>query len=104
MVAKKWRKHSPEFKAGVVLELLTGKRSAAELAREKRIKDSLVYKWRNEVVERLPELFSTVAPEAQAEDRIGELERLLGQKTIENEALKKASKWLSSVSTKNERQ
>jgi len=100
---QKWRKHSPEFKAAVVLELLTGKRSVSELAREKRIKDSLIYRWRSEVLERLPEVFAVAAPETQMDERIQELERLLGQKTVENEALKKASKWLSSVSGKSDR-
>ena len=37
---QKWRKHSPEFKEAVELELLSGKRNVSELAREKRIKDS----------------------------------------------------------------
>ena len=87
-MSQKWRKHSPEFKAAVVLELLTGKRSVSEPAREKRVKDAVIYRWRSEVLERLPEVFAVTAPETLVVERIQELERLLGQKTVENEALK----------------
>ena len=97
------RKHSPEFKAAVVLELLTSKSSVAELARAKKVKDSLIHKWRSMALDRLPELFTTTSPETVVDERIQELERMLGQLTVENAALKKASKWLSSVSTRNGR-
>ena len=102
-MTKKWRKHSPEFKAAVVLEVLMGKSSVAELARAKHIKDSLIHRWRGDALERLPELFATAPPTVLVDERIRELEQLLGQLTVENAALKKASKWLSSAASKGGR-
>jgi transposase-like protein len=103
MTSNKRRKFSAEYKAEVVLEVLTGKASVAEVARKRRIKDTLIYGWRAEAVDRLPEIFSTRSPDDEGQARIGELERLIGQLTVENDALKKASRWLSRVSRANDR-
>jgi hypothetical protein len=47
-------------------------------------------------------LFEIKAPEQEGAERIAELERLIGQLTVENEALKKASRWLSRASRSGE--
>ena len=42
----KRRKFTPQFKAKVVLELLSGAKSPAQACREYGLRDSLVYKFR----------------------------------------------------------
>jgi len=101
--ASKRKKYAPEYKARLVLEIVSGKRSVADIARAEKIKDSVLYEWRNEVVAKLPLLFSMDLPAQSQSDREKELEQLIGQLTIENQALKKASQWLTGLSRKNDR-
>lgn len=103
MTSNNRRKHTPEFKAAIVLELMTGKAKVAELARKHRLKDSLIYEWRREAIDKLPLLFTQRSAEQTTDARIEELERLIGQQAIELDALKKASKWLSRASRSSER-
>jgi transposase-like protein len=51
------RKFTPEFKAQVVLEMLTEHKSATQLSREHGIKDSVISRWKQEFIERSPALF-----------------------------------------------
>ena len=101
-MARRQRQFSAEYKAKIVLEMLTGKRIVAEIARTEKIKDSLLYKWRAEALEKLPLVFSMARPDREQNQREKELEQLIGQLTIENQALKKASRWLSGLSHKND--
>ncbi len=96
------RKFSAEYKARLVLELLSGQRSAAEIARKEHIKDALLYEWRAQFLERASTVFSEPAPSQEAEQKVAELERLIGQLTIENEVLKKASRWLQRMSRRSD--
>lgn len=87
----KFRTFSPEFKVQVVLDLLTGARSPSEICREHQIKDSLLYRWKQEFLERAPQVFVRgSSAEAAEQVRIAELERVIGRLTVELEAAKKA--------------
>jgi transposase len=92
----KRRTFSPEFKAQVVLEVLTGVKSGAQVCREHRMKDSVLSRWKQEFVERSPQLFVRGDRQSQEEARIADLERLVGQLTMELQAAKKASLLLAS--------
>ena len=91
----KRRTFSPEFKAQAVLEVLTGTKGGAQVCREHQIKDSVLSRWTQEFIERAPQLFApTGLPgrvHSQEEERIAELERLVGQLTMELAMAKKAS-------------
>jgi transposase-like protein len=97
-MARTPRQFTPEFKAQVVLELLTQQHSAAELCRQHQIKDSLLYRWKQEFLERAPRVFASGEPgeAARHAQRIAELERLVGRLTLELDVVKKASEWRSS--------
>jgi transposase len=96
----KRRTFSPEFKAQVVLEVLTGAKSGAQVCREHQIKDSVLSRWKQEFIERAPHLFAPQGlpgrAQSQEEERIAELERLVGQLTMELAMAKKASHLLIS--------
>jgi len=98
MSQKQRKQRSAEMKAAIVLEVLTGKQSVAEAARKHRVQESLIYKWRSEVIDKLPMVFSENTAGTEAEQQIEDLKRLIGQQTIEIEALKKAGRWLSRLS------
>jgi len=91
------RQFSPDLKVQAVLELLTGVHSASEICREHQIRDNLLYRWKQEFLERAPQLFIPRGTETSSEQaHIAELEQALGRLTMELEASKKASRLLGS--------
>jgi len=99
----KRRTFSPQFKAQIALEALRGEKSQAALCREHELSADLVSRWRQQLVERAPELFTTPANRSAEQARIAELERLVGQLTFELAAAKKLSLLLNSPSPKSGR-
>src|SRR5690606_26074018 len=53
------RKHSPSFKAEVVLEFLKETKSVSELASEYGVHPKLLRRWRREVPDSHPNMFSS---------------------------------------------
>lgn len=96
----KRRTFKPEFKTRLVLEELTGVKSAAEICREHRLKPQVLSRWKAEFVERAPEIFATQPSRGDEQERIADLERMLGRLTMELQVAKKASDILSSLSTR----
>jgi transposase len=90
------RKFSPEFKARVVLEMLTEQKSAAQVSREYGIKDSVLSRWKQEFIERSPQLFEQGTASDDRDQRIAELERMVGRLAMELEMAKKVSRYLNS--------
>ncbi len=97
------RKFSPEFKAQVVLEMLTEQKSAAQVSREYGIKDSVLSRWKQEFIERSPQLFEQGTASDDRDQRIAELERMVGRLAMELEMAKKVSRFLNSGRTKSGR-
>ncbi len=98
------RSFSSEFKAQVVLEILTGAKSVAQAAREYSIKPELLSRWKADFVTNASKLFENGgagrATDPQAE-RMAELERLVGRMTLEMEILKKGSAILNAELSRN---
>jgi transposase-like protein len=85
----KRRQYSSEFKTRVVLQLLSGEKGLMEASREYGIKDSVLSRWKQEFLDRAPQLFEQPKGDNQAEARIAELERLVGRLTLELDVAKK---------------
>ncbi len=100
---RKHRSFTPEFKAQVVLEVLSGNRSAAELCRQYELKPQLLSTWKAELVDHAATVFQRDGEQSVAQARIAELERLVGRLTLELEIAKKASRLLTAVSARNGR-
>jgi len=102
-MARKYRTFSADFKLDTVMEGFRGEKSIAQICREREIKDVLYYKWRDTFVEDAASVFGGQGDNERQklEVRIAELERMIGQMTIENEILKKAKSWLDSGYRKN---
>ena len=88
-MGKPHRTYTPEFKVRVVLELISGKRSLGEASREYGIKDSVISRWRQEFMERAPQIFEQSGEKDGQAERITELERALGRVTLQLEMAKK---------------
>jgi transposase len=83
------RTYTPEFKVRVVMELISGKKSLSEASREYGIKDTVISRWRQEFMERAPQIFEQPGSRDIQAERIAELERTLGRVTLQLEMAKK---------------
>jgi transposase-like protein len=100
------RKFSAAFKFEVVRQLQSGEKRLAQVCREHDLDPGMVRDWRATVEKRGTAAFPRSPGEelaaaspvtlAAAEARIGDLERLVGQLTLENDFLKKALRRASS--------
>ena len=68
---------TPEFKARVVLEVITQQKSLAQASREYSVRDTVISRWKQEFVERLPQVFERGKDRDKRDQRIAELERLV---------------------------
>ena len=99
----KRRNFTPDFKFQVVLELLSGAKTNAQLCREYQLAPTVVSDWKEQFFQRAPGVFVTPRSQSVEQQRIAELERLVGRLTLELEVAKKASSILASLSTRNGR-
>jgi transposase len=97
------RSFGAEFKAQLVLEVLSGSVSQAELCRKHNLKPQLIAHWKAIFLQRLPLLFEADGQNDQDQARIAELEQLVGRQAYELEILKKASRLLTGPATRNGR-
>jgi transposase len=86
---KSRRKFSREFKQTAVRQLAGGK-SAAEVARALEVHPSDLYRWRRELDEHGADAFIGAGRKRADDDRVAELERKVGQQTLEIDFLKRA--------------
>jgi transposase-like protein len=94
-MSAKRRQYTAEFKAKLVLQVLSGEKTAAELCRSHKLNPNSLNRWRKEFIEQAPNLFGKRDETQEAQQKIAELERLVGQLTIQLEIAKKASTYLS---------
>ncbi len=90
-MATKRRRFTAEFKAQVVLEILSGSKSLAEVCREHRLKPEVVGRWKRHFLTNAATVFERPSGPSTEAARIAELEQALGRKTLELEVAKKAS-------------
>jgi len=92
----KKRTYTPELKAQVVLEILSQQKSLAQASREHGIRASVISRWKQEFVERSPQVFERGQDRDERDQRIAELERMVGRLAMELEISKKVSSILNS--------
>jgi transposase len=102
-MARTRRSFPDQFKAGIVLDLLSGAASQAELCRKHNIHPQLLGRWKTTVLEGLHTLFQEDPQTTHDQARMAELEQLVGRQAYELEILKKASRMLPGLASKNGR-
>jgi transposase len=89
------RQFTAEFKAKVVLQVISGEKTASELCRAHKLNPNTLNRWRTEFLNQASSVFEPGGTEQGEQQRIAELERLVGQLTMQLEIAKKASSYLS---------
>ncbi len=85
---RRYRKFTAQQKLELVLASWRGPKSVAELCREHDISESLLRRWRDQVLEAGAERFAAGEQRSEASEqrkKIAELERALGRKTYKLE-------------------
>jgi len=82
---------SSEFKAKIALEAIRGYKSLNQLAKEYQVHPNAIGNWKKEVLENLPEIFSSKrGPKTEANtELIEQLYKQIGKQQVELEWLKK---------------
>ena len=83
------RKFTKEFKQAAVRRLNSGQ-SAAEVARALEVHPSDLHRWKRELGEHGERAFNGAGKKRSEETRLAELERKIGQQTVEIDFLKRA--------------
>ena len=99
MVAKKRQQYPAEFKAKVVLESLQRDTTIEAVRQKYGVTNSMIHRWGEEFKQNLPLLFADKRnPKAKAQaqgyapgESPDDLKKLIGELTVQNEILKKAS-------------
>ena len=92
----KRRRFTPEFKAEVVFEVLSGESSQAEVCRRHNLNENQLSQWKRQLLENAPSLFaSTDKPSSEvSEKHIAQLEQLVGRMSVALDLPKKLLTWL----------
>jgi transposase len=81
------RMHSPEFKAKIALEVLTGNKTAAQLCQEHDLHANQINDWKQQLVAGAKGIFG--APPAKEIDTTA-MEAKIGRLSLENDFLERA--------------
>ena len=95
------RGFTAKFKTQGVLDLLTGRRSMAQLCREHDLKEQVVTRWRATFLDRAELLFRVETEREGQLERIAELERLVGRLTMALDIAQKSSQLWGSRATRS---
>jgi transposase-like protein len=79
------RNFTAEFKAKIVLELISGEKGLTQANREYGIKDTVLSRWKQEFLTNASQLFEQPKEVQKKEVRIAELERMVGRLTMQLE-------------------
>ena len=90
------RSFTAEFKAKVVLELISGSKGLGQASREYGIKDTVLSRWKQEFLANATQLFEQPKEVQEKEERIAELERMVGKLTMQLEISKKVLSYANS--------
>ena len=100
MSKRKRREFSAEFKAEIVLSVLTGEKRQAAICREHELSAQQFSNWKRQFLENAGQAFEQPTS-ADDNEQIAELERMVGRLTMQLEIAKKASSILTSTSSSN---
>ncbi len=88
------KRHSAAFKAQVAIEALKERETLAELAKRFELHPQQISQWKQEFVSRSSEIFSTKAPDQEAQKREKKLYEKIGRLELELDFVKEVSESL----------
>ena len=81
--------------------MISGEKGLMQASREYGIKDTVLSRWKQEFLERAPQVFEAPKSDEQAE-KVAELERMVGRLTMQLDMAKKVLGYSNSAGKGNE--
>jgi len=88
MSNKYGKRYTPRFKFQVVMETIKSSKTIGQIARAYGVHPITIHNWRKEFMEKGPEIFGQKTTIHEYENKIRELEQLIGHKEVEIALLK----------------
>ncbi len=83
------KKHSKQVKFKAALELYKSDKTASQVSQEYGVHQNVLQRWKKQLIEEGPEIFEDQRQRKSANDPTAQLERKIGQLTMELDFLKK---------------
>jgi transposase-like protein len=83
------RKFGSDLKAQIVLSIIKKEVTAIEAAKKHEIAPGLIYKWRDEFLEKAPQAFETGKDESDKDKKLKHYEHVIMKMTTQNDFLEK---------------
>lgn len=83
------RKFNPQLKFQIVLETIKRERANAEIARQYDLHPQMIVNWKREFFQKGPSVFEREQKKEAVSKKMEDLEKIIGQQTIEIQLLKK---------------
>lgn len=90
-MAKKTKKYTAQFKAQVALAALQGQMTIPDIIEKFGVSKSMIYQWKNEAVTNMAGVFGAQAQAKSDQKEIDNLNRKIGELTMELDFAKRAS-------------
>ena len=82
------KRYTPKLKFQVVMELLQADKTFGQVAKAYQVHPNTANNWKQTLLDKGPEIFNQTGTVAEYEQRLADLEQLLGKKEIEIALLK----------------
>ena len=83
------KKHSKQVKFKAALELYKSDKTASQVSQEYGVHQNVLQRWKKQLIEEGPEIFEDQRQKKNPSDPTAQLERKIGQLTMELDFLKK---------------
>jgi transposase len=93
--------HSSQKKAQIALEAIRGEITMSEITHKYGVHPTVVNRWKRELIMKAEEVFGVSVGNESTEKKVADLEKKVGQLTMENDFLKKS--WGSVQGRRGER-
>jgi transposase len=88
------KKYSKSLKFQAALAMIKGEKTAAEISSEFKVHAGVLQRWRQEFLSKGPDIFEMKDRKDSEDETVGDLQKKIGQLTMEIDFLKKVSKHL----------
>lgn len=88
MSNKHAKRYTPRFKFQVIMEVIKSSKPIGQIARAYGVHPITIHKWKKDFMEKGPEIFGQKTTIHEYEEKVRELEQLIGHKEVEIALLK----------------
>lgn len=93
-MSKVRKRHSKSLKFQAALAMIKGEKTVVEISSEFKVHSGVLHRWKKEFLSKGPDIFEMKDRKDSEDETVGDLQKKIGQLTMEIDFLKKVSKQL----------